>query len=259
MTAVLEPPAPVIAEREPKVQGPRLEDPLLEMAAAVLDDLESVRIGNENRLRQLTRGIDEVDADGGLRGFGLTTEHPDVKRLAELVAALVSAENSARLNLERRMRAHPLGPWVKQARGVGDKQAARLLAAIGDPAWNRSQDRPSLVSELWSFAGFGDAATQVRRRGSKVTWSPDARKRTWLVAQSIVKAGGPYREVYDRARERYAEAVHAGPCVRCGPSGKPAPAGSALSDGHKHARGLRAVAKAVLKDLWIEARRLHGA
>lgn len=31
---------------------------------------------------------------------------------------------------------------------------------------------------------------------------------------------------------------------------------SPLSDGHKHARALRAVAKAVLRDLWREARRL---
>lgn len=32
---------------------------------------------------------------------------------------------------------------------------------------------------------------------------------------------------------------------------------SPLSDGHKHARALRLVAKAVLRDLWIEARRVQ--
>lgn len=232
-----------------------LTDPLLTMAADVLDDLERVRISNENRLRQLTR--DEADADGEERGFGLTADHPDVARLSALVTAISAAEHDATLQLQRTLRRHPLGPWVRDARGVGEKQGARLLASLGDPYWNDLHDRPRLVSELWSFAGYGDAAAQVRRKGSRVTWSPAARMRTYLVSVSIVKAGGPYREVYDARRARDAEAVHAAPCVRCGPSGHPAAAGSPISAGHQHARALRAVSKAVLRDLWDEARKIH--
>jgi hypothetical protein len=81
--------------------------------------------------------------------------------------------------------------------------------------------------------------------------------RAYLVAVSIVKAGGPYREVYDVARAKYLDAVHAAPCKRCGPAGKPAQPGSPISAGHQHARALRIVAKEVLKDLWREAKRLH--
>lgn len=44
---------------------------------------------------------------------------------------------------------------------------------------------------------------------------------------------------------------------RCLTSGKPAQPGSPLSKAHIHARGLRAISKAVLKDLWVEAKRLH--
>lgn len=69
--------------------------------------------------------------------------------------------------------------------------------------------------------------------------------------------GGPYRAVYEQARLKYADVVHGAPCVRCGPAGKPAPAGSPLSLGHQHARGLRIVAKAILKDLWKESKRIH--
>jgi len=64
--------------------------------------------------------------------------------------------------------------------------------------------------------------------------------------------------VYDTTRAKYADVIHNASCVRCGPAGKPALVGSPLSDGHKHARALRAIAKEVLRDLWIEARRLHG-
>jgi hypothetical protein len=282
---------PAIANPPPSNRAPDLADPLLALAADVLDDLERVRIANENRLRQLTR--DDTDADGAERGFGLPLQHPDVARLAALVDALGKAEHDAELNLKRQLRKHPLGPWVKQARGVGEKQAARLLAAIGDPYWNDLHQRPRTVSELWAYCGYhvlpagqsyrdtqnrfasgdpaggdpdqsatGDQTVRVGvaatpRRGHRANWSSTAKMRAHLVAVSIVKAGGPYREVYDRGRAKYADALHATECKRCGPSGKPAQPGTPLSDGHSHARALRLVAKEVLKDLWREAKRLH--
>lgn len=44
----------------------------------------------------------------------------------------------------------------------------------------------------------------------------------------------PYREVYDQARASWVERE--------------------TSDAHKHQHALRCVAKAILKDLWVEAR-----
>lgn len=273
----------------PNTHAPVLAAPLLALSADVLDDLEKVRIANQNRLRQLTR--DETDKDGEERGFGLTLDHPDVARLSGLVDALVKAEHDATLNLQRMVRKHPLGPWIKATRGIGEKQGARLLAAIGDPYWNDLHNRPRMVSELWAYTGYhvlpagqwwldphlfpasgnggdpdqlshgnhsvivGVAATP--KRGQRANWSATAKMRAHLIAESIVKAGGPYREVYDQGREKYADAVHKVDCKRCGPSGKPAPIGSPLSAGHQHARALRLVAKEVLKGLWCEAKRLH--
>lgn len=229
----------------------------LAFAADVLDDLERVRIANANRLRQLTRTA--TDSDGEDRGFGLSLEHPDVARLAALVLALKGLEHQAELNLNRAMREHPLGPWVSSTIGIGEKQGARLIASIGDPYWH-PDDRPRRVGELWSLCGYGDAKAQVRRRGVKANWSPDAKMRAYLVAESCMKQRtSPYRVVYDDVRNRYAEATHDEPCVRCGPSGHPADTGSALSDGHKHARALRAVSKALLLDLWRAARAVSDA
>jgi hypothetical protein len=267
------------------ISGPLLADPFLALAADVLDDLEKVRIANENRLRQLTRNV--VDSDGEERGFGLSTDHPDVKRLAAMVEVLGKVEHDATLNLQRMMRKHPLGPWIKAIKGVGDKQGARLLACIGDPYWNDQFNRPCTVSELWAYCGYhvlptdqngSDTQTSAaggnltsgnpdqgavvrvaasRVRGQKANWSTEARTRARLIAISIVRSGGPYREVYDQGREKYANAVHTATCRNCGSPGKPAPVGSELSDGHKHARALRLVSKAVLRDLWREAKRLH--
>jgi hypothetical protein len=265
--------------------------PLLALLADVLDDLERTRIANENRLRQLTR--DEPDKDGEERGFGLTLDQPQVAALADVVQALGKLEHQATLSLQRAVRKHPLGPWVKATVGVGEKQGARLIAAIGDPYWNTLYDRPRLVSELWAYCGLhvhpaaqigadthgsgGGGGKQggpghgsfdlhssaagvapTRARGQRANWSTVAKTRAYLVAESCIKqARSPYRAVYDNGRTKYADATHPAPCRRCGPAGKPAPQGSPLSAGHQHARAMRLVMKAILRDLWAESKRTH--
>jgi len=229
-----------------------LLDPALALAADVLDDIERVRIANENRLRQLTRSVE--DSDGELRGFGLDQSHPDVARLAALVTTLAKVEHDATLNLQRVIRRHPLYSWVKAQRGVGEKQAARLLAAIGDPYWNTLADRPRRgPAELWAYCGY--IPGQKRQRGQKSNWSTAAKMRAFNIAESMLKAGN--REVYDKRKAATEDRVHGEPCVRCGPSGKPAPAGSPWSAAHRHADALRVTAKALLKDLWRAAKHIH--
>lgn len=255
--------------------GPVLADAMLAMAADVVDDLERVRCANENRLRALTTPADELDSDGERRGHGLSTANPDVMRLSNLVDALKDAEHQAILNLNRVMRQHPLGGWVKGTLGVGEKQAARLLASIRDPYWNDLHERRRTLRELWAYCGFhvldtsahlspdsqnasGAGVAPTRKRGEKANWNADARKRSWLIAGSCIKhVDSPYRRVYDDTRTKYAEAVHQTACVRCGPSGKPAQPDSPLSPGHQHARAMRAMSKEILRDLWTEAKRIH--
>lgn len=247
---------------------------LLRLQAEIVDDLEKTRIANENRLRQLTRT--EPDEDGETRGFGMSADDPDVRRLKEIVDSLAALEHQGVLNLQRSMRAHPLGPWVKEQRGIGEKQAARLLAAVGDPYWHVVEDRPRTVSELWAYAGYhtlpvsrstsgaqsgcadGINVAARRMKGVKSNWSSDAKMRAYLIAESVVKSGGPWREVYDGRKKSTEGRLHAVPCVRCGPSGKPALPGTEWSAGHRHADALRITAKEILKGLWIESRRIHS-
>lgn len=122
--------------------GQILADPLLAMAADVLDDIEKVRIANENRLRSL-RDV-----------FGLDERDPDVARLGAMVDVFKKVEHDASLNLRRAMRRHPLGPFAAANRGIGDQQLARLLASIGDPYWNFPHGRPRTVSQLWAYCGL---------------------------------------------------------------------------------------------------------
>lgn len=245
--------------------GPILADPALALAADTVSDLEDVRKAAENRLRQLTTD------------HGLTPHNPDVQRLAALADDVRALEAKAVKTLQLAMRAHPLGKWQRSRKYVGEKQLGRLLGAIRDPYWNDLHDRPRKLRELYAYCGMhvldGDTGAQgssdrqmttgagvapARRRGQHSTWNESARMRIWnLASKQIIGVGAHYRPLYDDARCKYANSFHSSPCPRCGPKGKPAQAGSPLSDGHKHARAVRIVAKAILRDLWEESRRLH--
>ena len=105
---------------------------------------------------------------------------------------------------------------------------------------------------------FAGGMAPKRARGQRSNWNQDARTRVWLIATSCIKTTrSPYREVYEQGRARYADATHPVPCVRCGPSGTPAAAGTPLSPGHQHARAIRLMCKEILRDLWRESARIH--
>jgi hypothetical protein len=247
--------------------GPILADPSIGIAADVVDDLEAVRTAECNRLRTLT--------DTSERGHGMDPFEDNVMVLTALVNAIENLEKDAIKHLEKSMRAHALWKWAKPITGLGAKQFGRLLQSVRDPYWNDLHNRPRTVSELWAYCGYHviNGGAPRRQRGQKANWNDTARKRCFLIAESLVKEGGrtwpmpeglpvasrPYRAYYESIRDKYADAVHAHDCVRCGPAGKPALAGSPLSMGHQRARAIRAVAKEFLKDLWVESKRIHEA
>ncbi|HEX2244288.1 MAG TPA: hypothetical protein VHK27_13770 [Gammaproteobacteria bacterium] len=210
------------------------------LLAAQLLDVEKTRVAINNRVQAAERD------------HSFTFEFNEF--LKESYNSIIEQEESLIKELERQVKQHPMGPWQKSFKGVGAKQFARLLGAIGDPYWHIAEDRPRSVAELWSYCGM--APGQIRRRGAKLNWSPEAKMRIHLIAKSIVKVGD--RRAYDHRREVTAERVHAAECVRCGPSGSPAQPGSPWNDGHKHADALRYQGKMVLKEMWREARKLHG-
>jgi hypothetical protein len=249
--------------RHPRLDahGIRASAALLDLAAASLDDIERARIATASRLRAMRDD----------HGLASTLDY----QRAELIHdALAAAEHQAELEVKRALRQHPLGAWVKRTVGIGEKQGARLLAALDDPYWNHAEDRPRRgPAELWAYCGY--VPGQRRRRGERCNWNAEAKMRARLVAECAVQAGvrkldgyddsdgydlthreaiTPLGAVYLRARAKHAEAVHDEPCPQCGPAGHPAPGGSPLSNGHQHARAPREVAKAILRDLYLAAK-----
>lgn len=253
----------------------------LKLLAEVLDGIEADRIAQENRLRQLTRV--GPDADGQHRGLGLALDNPAVLAVARAVEQLKEAEATATKGVEKGFRKHPLYRWAQAQKGVGDKQAARMLMAIGDPYWNYRDDRPRKVSELWAYCGYGgdsEGRPQRRVKGQKANWSTGAKTKTYLVAEKCMMqrgksctplqkekpeqyphAGdctcGRYRLLYEAARMKVADRTHRWPCPPCGPEGKPAQPGSPLSQKHQHKYAVRLVAKEILLDAWLAAKKVH--
>ena len=173
-----------------------IDSPALKMAADSLGDIESLRIASENRLRSLTRS--EEDSDGEMRGLGLDENHPDVARAALMVENIKSLEAAQVKTIQQMMRRHPLYGWVKNSIGVGEKQAARLLATIGDPYIaerviktkdGKIQDivtGPRTAREFMSYCGYGigeDGQARRRKKGEKSNWNVDAKMRAYLIAR----------------------------------------------------------------------------
>lgn len=120
---------------------------------------------------------------------------------------------------------------------------------------------------------------------------PQAKMRAYLIAEGLVKAGvrslgaedapagdagggegtassdgypihlrqavSAYGKAYLDRRRATMHRLHAVECVRCGPSGHPAKAGSPWSGAHQQADALRILSKEVLRDLWLLAREHH--
>lgn len=213
---------------------------------------------------------------------------------ALIVAEMYEAEKRAIASLERQVEAHALWPFAQGVPGLGAKQFGRLLGVIGDPYIVAERDtdegvtipaHPRNVAKLWALCGHGDPERKpfkgMTQPDAKALGSPAAKKRVRLIAMQALKYSGkktkkgvvtahsPYCDLYYEYRARYEGTVHAKQCQNhkprwaspngCGTSDHPewgAP-GSPLRDGHVHSNALRLVGKQFLKDLWLEARRLH--
>lgn len=91
--------------------------------------------------------------------------------------------------------------WLKKVKGIGPRLSGLLVANIGDIG------RFDTVGKLWAYAGMHviDGRAVKRAKGQKANWNAELKTTCWKIAQSFVKTGGPYRELYDRYKARIIE------------------------------------------------------
>ncbi len=148
--------------------------------------------------------------------------------------------------------------WMKHVRGLGDTLAVQLIAHI-QPIRDFEN-----VAKLWAYAGYKvvDGEAERRQRGKQSRWNPDLKLVCYQLGDCFVKAGGPYRELYDRykARDR---AVHPEPVPKVDTKGQPVKdrdgkAWKLYTPGHMHKRAMRYAVKLFLSHLWQVWRELEG-
>lgn len=263
--------------------GPRpsLFDPTLATLAALLDDIEGNRKAHANRVRILT--ADEPDEDGVIRGFGLDESHPAVGILSGLGDQLAALEHQTVLALQRAMRQHPLAPWQKQAKGVGEKQLARLLASIGDPYLRTMPDgteQPRTVSQLWAYCGLHNLPTGQQASVTQAPFAGGATTSSGSTKRFAMPTRSPSAPGSHTAAKR-AKGVKANwstdaktrayliatsivkqtsspyRAIYDARRERTAETHPDWMPGHSHNDALRIVSKAILRDLWRAARTYH--
>jgi hypothetical protein len=250
--------------------------PRVRSAAEALHDHQKQRIRVGNQLQAMTTPQGRKTGQGFF-GKGLRKTDPVVIQKAAILEFLKNEEKEFVKILRERMKTHPLMPWIKATPGVNYLGLGRLLGIIGDPAWHAVHDRPRRLGELNRYCGMDviDGAAPRRTKGVQGDNNPQARTRLVVAADAATKqrcqyckedaqlvrlemglGDGearpwspppsecicakkfPYRALYDEVRVQLMD--------------------SELTRKHQENRARRRVAKAILKDLWIEARRIDG-
>lgn len=189
-------------------------------------------------------------------------DDPDVLEWADVIGASLKARapfDAVEKKAEKEMRrlAMSLPVWERFGagiRGFGELSLAIIVAEAGDLALYPKK------GHLWKRMGVAqiDGVRQgsLPKTAPKEAWiahgyNRQRRSRMFTIGDTLVKAQGPYREVY-LARKAYeiAKAQEAGLTVA--PSAK-IPAKRAIefiSDGHIHRKAQRYMEQRLLRDLW---------
>jgi hypothetical protein len=148
--------------------------------------------------------------------------------------------------------------WARDIKGFGALGLGQIIAEAGD------LNRYANPAKLWTRMGVGlDPIGGGRQRlvaGVATGYVPRRRSVLWVIGDAMIKAQGPYREIY-LARKAYGvqQAEAAGLIVAPAleiPKGKES---AYRSQGHCHNRAKRYAEKMLLKHLWQEWRKLRPA
>jgi len=248
---------------------------LFRLVYRMVEDCQRVRLGHANRIRQVLPLIPATVSPP--RG------HRQWEDFLGTFAVLLQEEEQRLLKLaERLLKDEPVGAWLLAQKGIGPALGVSILGEVWPLTRFQSPRR------LWAYAGLhvGDDGKAVKRKkGTKANWNARLKTRLWLFVQSVMKAGGPWREIYDeRKRYEYERIGLQGPSdshivveadppdrgshsvIASHPSHETANevAGDThgVIDNHKtdefsrlhlHNRAIRFVMKRLLKDLWCVA------
>lgn len=145
----------------------------------------------------------------------------------------------------------PVASFVEGLRGVGIGSLAAIVGECGDLGMYAN---PAKVWKRMGLAVMPDGGRQRCVAGVDALmhgYSPQRRSVMWTLGDSIVKTGGPLREMYDARKIReHEKAKEEGLTVLPAAKIPKKDADKYRSEGHIHSRAKRYVEKQVLKMIW---------
>jgi hypothetical protein len=144
-------------------------------------DAQKLRIQSDLRMQRLVRD-------------GIVVKEDIEKTFAEALELERKTETEYERIVWREIKDLPIiAQWLIRVRGIGPRLSGLLVAIIGDVG------RFPNVAKLWAYAGLHvkDGKAVKREKGQKANWSAELKMTCWKIAQSFVKCGGPYRDLYD--------------------------------------------------------------
>lgn len=175
-------------------------------------------------------------------------ETPDIQILREMALAPLEGQAQARLKamlLELPALPPQVVAFADNIRGFGRPSLAQIVAEAGDLS---NYANPA---KLWSRMGVGLAVDGNPRYEGR---SPRRRSLMFVIGSNFLRAGGPYKDLYDARKEyertkpscgkvlKKADGTEGGLCKD--------PKAECCKPGHIHKRAQRYVEKRLLRDLW---------
>ncbi len=171
------------------VREPGREVDLFRVTYRLVEDLQRVRLSHGNRIRLALPHIPpHINPPRGT---------PSWEAFFATSAEILDGEEKRVLKLaERLLRDDPTGRWLLGQRGIGPALAISILGEC----WPLTRFKNP--AKLWAYAGLAVHEGQAvrRRRGVRSTWNSRLKTRLWVFAQSFMKTGGPWRELYDQRK-----------------------------------------------------------
>ena len=222
----------------------RERDEQLEAIKAIVDDRRQVMklvMKIQNQLLAYERNTDTLNE---------LTEQWLKDQLEAIRKELKARDKLLEKAVKEYAKTDPLTKAALGVRSVGPVTVAHMLTYI-------DLEKASHASSLWSYVGLDKPASDRYKKGVAGGGNKTLRTVLYTLADSQVKGRGPYREVYDRVKDRLS--VSEKVVKSRNTQGKEVEvAWKDTKPCHRHGAALRAVMKHFLADYWMVGRTLAG-
>lgn len=248
----------MVVETSSAEVGPSFSPDYIKLVVRRMYDAQKLRIQSDLRMQRLVR-----------EGLVLKEDSEQTFKKAFELESLIEKEYER--IVWREIKAMPIiEKWLIRVRGIGPRLAGLLVANI------MPVERFPNVAKLWAYCGLHvvNGAAPKPKKGVKTNWNRELKTTTWKISESFLKAGGPYRDLYDTYKKYLiTRELKNGHIIWKSDGTKKevafAPKGKQIDDleipkdpewtlGHIHNMALRRTVKLFLSHLWAVWRELEG-